>query len=83
MNIAGTWTTKHHVTSLVIAQDGNNLLSNWLVANASWQVATGTLNGDQISMSFNGGTPLGGTVSADGNTISWNNGGIWYRFRLQ
>ena len=82
MNIAGLWAHGPYVSSVVMTQDGNDLLANWLEDMATWQIARGTINGNQVSMSFNGGSPLTATVSADGSKLDWSNGGTWHRFRV-
>ena len=79
LNLTGTWYAQgDHSQSCSIRQRGNNLqLSNQTGDNAS-----GQMNGKRTLTTNWNGTTIGGTVSANGNRINWDNGTYWIRFLI-
>ena len=77
LNLTGTWYAQgDRSQSCSIRQRGNNLqLSNQTGDNAS-----GQMNGKRTLTTSWNGTTIGGTVSANGNRINWDNGTYWIRF---
>jgi hypothetical protein len=79
LNLTGTWYAQgNRSQSCNIRQRGNNLqLSNEQGSNAS-----GQMNGKRTLTTNWNGTNIGGTVTANGNRINWDNGTYWTRFRV-
>jgi hypothetical protein len=79
LNLTGTWYAQgDRSQSCSIQQRGNNLQ----LGNESGGNATGQLTGKrQLTTNWNG-TTIGGTVTANGNRINWDNGTYWTRFRV-
>ncbi len=75
-NLDGTW-----------YRDGNRSLAcsirqnkkNIRLRNENGQTATGSVDGPHYLTTTWSGTQIAGTISADGNTIYWNNGTSWSR----
>ena len=64
--------------SCSIRQHGKNLQ----LSNESGRQANGQMTGKrQLTTNWNG-TSIGGTVTANGNRINWDNGTYWTRFRV-
>jgi hypothetical protein len=62
--------------SCSIQQHGSNLQ----LSNQSGDNASGQMNGKRTLTTNWNGTTIGGTVSANGNRINWDNGTYWIRF---
>jgi hypothetical protein len=79
LNLTGTWYAQgNRSQSCTIQQRGNNLrLSNEQGSNGS-----GQMNGKRTLTTDWNGTNIGGTVTANGNRINWDNGTYWTRFRV-
>jgi hypothetical protein len=75
-NLDGTWYRdgKHSLRCSIRQKKGNLTLKN-----ESGQKATGSFEGPRRIMTDWSGDQLGGTISADGKTISWDNGTLWSR----
>ena len=73
INLTGSWDN-----TVSIKQSGQTLTAT---TPKGWKTAKGALNGRQIKMQFGQGgkTKLNGKISADGNTIDWDNGYSWER----
>jgi hypothetical protein len=79
LNLTGTWYAQgNRSQSCSIRQRGNNLQ----LSNQSGDTATGQMNGKRTLITKWNGTNIGGTVSANGNRINWDNGTYWTRFRV-
>jgi hypothetical protein len=79
LNLTGTWYAQgNRSQSCSIRQRGNNLQ----LSNQSGDTATGQMNGKRTLITNWNGTNIGGTVSANGNRINWDNGTYWTRFRV-
>jgi hypothetical protein len=79
LNLTGTWYAQgNRSQSCSIRQRGNNLQ----LSNQSGDTATGQMNGKRTLTTNWNGTNIGGTVSANGNRINWDNGTYWTRFRV-
>jgi len=50
--------------------------------NETGQRATGSFDGKRHLSTNWSGTKIGGTISADGNRIDWDNGTYWVRYRV-
>ena len=79
LNLTGTWYAQgDRSKSCSIRQRGNNLQ----LSNESGDNASGQMNGKRTLTTNWNGTTIGGTVSANGNRINWDNGTYWTRFRV-
>jgi hypothetical protein len=79
LNLTGTWYAQgDRSKSCSIRQRGNNLE----LSNESGNNASGQINGKRTLTSTWDGNNIGGTVSANGNRINWDNGTYWTRFRV-
>jgi hypothetical protein len=77
LNLTGTWYAQgDRSQSCSIRQRGNNLQ----LSNQSGDNASGQMNGKRTVTTNWNGTTIGGTVSANGNRINWDNGTYWIRF---
>jgi hypothetical protein len=78
-NLNGNWYPNgNRSLSCSIQQRRGNLT----LQNESGQRATGSFNGrNHLSTNWQG-TTINGTLSRDGNTINWDNGTYWIRYRL-
>jgi hypothetical protein len=78
-NLNGNWYPNgNRSLSCSIQQHRGNLT----LQNETGQRATGSFNGrGHVSTNWSGAR-IGGTVSADGNRIDWDNGTYWIRYRL-
>jgi hypothetical protein len=77
LNLTGTWYAQgDRSQSCSIRQRGNNLQ----LSNQSGDNASGQMNGKRTLTTNWNGTTIGGTVTANGNRINWDNGTYWIRF---
>lgn len=78
-NLNGTWYAQgNRGQSCTIHQRGNSLS----LTNEQGSSARGQLTGKrQLTTNWNG-TTIGGTVTQNGNRITWDNGTYWTRFRV-
>ena len=75
-NIAGDWGT------LTIQQNGAQVIVTATVANPHFKRGDGLLVGEDLSMTFTGGTYVQAytaKVRSDGREITWSNGTVWRR----
>ena len=73
---AGVWIYDNK-KSIVIGENNNSVIANWLSPDASWKSSCGTVNGAHVTMSFDNGVSVSGTLQ--GNCINWNNNTRWTR----
>jgi len=75
-NLDGTWYRGgNRSLACTIRQNKKSIR----LRNEKGQTATGTIDGPHYVSTNWSGTQIAGTISADGNTIYWNNGTNWSR----
>ena len=79
MAITGKWSANNGNKNIFIIQNGVTVLVHWTETNPYWNYASGIVKDNQVKLSFGAGDQASGTISTDGNGISWSNGSSWSR----
>lgn len=79
LDLNGIWHPNGNRSLSCSIQQHRNVLN---LQNESGQRATGSLDGKRHLTTNWSGSTIGGTVSANGNRIDWDNGTYWVRYRV-
>ena len=70
-SLTGEWKASNGNVDIFVIQNGVTVLVNWTQQNPYWNYAAGTVKDSQVKMTFGGTGSQSGTISSDGNKITW------------